>query len=313
MTVDIKRIQSAGAFGSWIFSAGTLRPRVLNARRRAATIAAVAALGVVMLAPPTTFAQNADSDLGKFSASGSGIVVPARSWDISAEVPNQIKRIFFKEGQFVKKGDLLVKFDTSFKKLDVELAELTLARARTKLALAKDRFDRKKKLGNVATEVELRESSLNLEVAQADLREAEILLSKAKTILEVQEIYAPFDGQVSAPLYRDNANVDPARDTEIATLVQLDPINVRVEAKYRRVQIRVEDGETDAEVLKQLTLTLELPDGTTYPHQGRLLTAPYKFDPETGTGTVMAQFPNPNLLLRPGLKVKVTSYERSKQ
>jgi multidrug efflux pump subunit AcrA (membrane-fusion protein) len=118
---------------------------------------------------------------------------------------------------------------------------------------------------------------------------------------------------VSAPLYRDNANVDPARDTEIATLVQLDPINVRAEAKYQRAQIRVKDGQTDSEVLERLTLTLELPDGTMYPHRGRLLTVPYKFDSETGIGTVIAQFPNPNLLLRPGLKVKVTSYERSRQ
>jgi RND family efflux transporter MFP subunit len=310
MTSQTKDGERGGKISSWISAARRLRPRAHIPCRRAA---AIAAFGLGMLASLEAFAQNADSALGKFSASGSGIVVPARSWDISAEVPNQIKRIFFTEGQFVKKGDLLVNFDTSFKKLDVDLAELALMRARTRLTLASDRFNRKKKLGDVATQVEVRESSQNLQVAQADVREAKILLAKARTILKVQEIYAPFDGQVSAPLYRDNANVDPARDTEIATLVQLDPINVRAEAKYQRAQIRVKDGQTDSEVLERLTLTLELPDGTMYPHRGRLLTVPYKFDSETGIGTVIAQFPNPNLLLRPGLKVKVTSYERSRQ
>jgi multidrug efflux pump subunit AcrA (membrane-fusion protein) len=45
-----------------------------------------------------------------------GTVVAARSWNVSAEMGGKINRIHFIEGQQVYQGDLLVEFDTDFKK-----------------------------------------------------------------------------------------------------------------------------------------------------------------------------------------------------
>jgi hypothetical protein len=59
-----------------------------------------------------------------------------------------------------------------------------------------------------------------------------------------------------------------------------------------------------------ITLVIELPHGTEYPHTGRLLTTAFSYETETGIGTGIAEFPNPERVLRPGLKVKVTSYEK---
>ena len=59
-----------------------------------------------------------------------------------------------------------------------------------------------------------------------------------------------------------------------------------------------------------MTLVLQLPNGTRYSHNGRLLTSAFKFNPDTGLGTVIGEFPNPAHILRPGLKVKVNGYER---
>ena len=277
-----------------------------------ATIGIATCIGLALAwLAPVAMAQEAPVSYGKFSASGDGVVVPARSWDISAEVPNQIKKIHFVEGQFVKEGDLLVEFDTMFKKLDLQLAELALERAKTDLDKANEQLDRKRKLGPTASKVELRDSILDARLAEANAKEAEILLEKAKTILKVQKIYAPFDGQVSAPLFRDNANVNSAEDSEIATLVQLDPIHVRVQGTHEKLQSRVSEGRTEADVRGLITLVIELPDGTKYPHTGRLLTTAFSYDTETGYGTGIAEFPNPERVLRPGLKVKVTSYEKS--
>ena len=131
-------------------SIGRLAPSRFHLNTATINIALAAALLGSAILAPAAMAQDTSSNHGKFSASGSGIVVPARSWDISAEVPNQIKKIYFKEGQFVKKGDLLVEFDTMFKKLDAELAELALARAKTDLARANEQLQRKKKLGLTA-------------------------------------------------------------------------------------------------------------------------------------------------------------------
>jgi multidrug efflux pump subunit AcrA (membrane-fusion protein) len=58
-----------------------------------------------------------------------GVVVPARAWDVSAEISNKIGGLHFIEGQIVAEGDLLVEFDTGFKLLELDLAEARLAEA----------------------------------------------------------------------------------------------------------------------------------------------------------------------------------------
>ena len=256
-------------------------------------------------------AQEASNAHGNFTASGTGIVIPARSWDISAEASNKISKLFFIEGQFVEKGDLLVEFDRAFKALDVRLAKTALARAKASLAKANENLGRKEKLSEgVVSEADLRDAMLDATIAETEAETAAIQLQKAELVLSVQKLHAPFDGQMTAPRYRENANVDVAEGHEIATLLQLDPIHVRIEGKYERLFDRLAAGQSEAEVLGRITLVLELPNGTRYSNTGRLLTSAFKFDPETGLGTVIGEFPNPKHILRPGLKVSVNAYER---
>ncbi len=256
-------------------------------------------------------AQDASNAKDNFTSAGTGIVLPARSWDISAEVSNKINKLHFIEGQFVKKGDLLVEFDRAFKELEVRLANAALAQAKAQLAKANENLARKEKLSEgVVSEADLRDALLDATIAEAEAETAGIQLQKAEIILSVQKLYAPFDGQMTAPRYRENANVDVAEGHEIATLIQLDPIHVRIAGKYERLFDRLSAGQSEAEELSRITLVLELPNGTRYLHAGRLLTSAFKFDPDTGLGTVIGEFPNPEHILRPGLKVKVNGYER---
>ena len=48
---------------------------------------------------------------------------------------------------------------------------------------------------------------------------------------------------------------------------------------------------------------LTLPNGPKYPHVGRISGGGYEFEPNTQAMEVMVEFPNPGLLLRPGLNV----------
>lgn len=274
-----------------------------------------AALVAVLLAAPVA-AQDAAPSIEGGSDSGAstaeGVVVAARSWDISAEVSNKISRIHFVRGQIVKRGDLLVEFDTTFKKLEVALAEAALARASTQLELAKEVFDRQEELKSkgAVSLAKYKDALFGAEIAQADQRAAEVELEMARSILDAQKLYAPFDGQMSAPRYRENANVDISDGTEIATLVQLDPIHVLFSVPYERVLIRMQSDKTDEEVAASIKVVLELPDGSTYPHHGKIISAGFDLDPETGFNSVLVEFPNPRRVLRPGLKVTATGYEQ---
>ena len=256
-------------------------------------------------------AQDASNTAGSFTSAGTGIVIPARSWDISAEVSNKINKLHFIEGQFVKKGDLLVGFDQAFKTFDVQIAKTALARAKANLAKANENLARKQKLSEgVVSEADLRDAMLDAKIAETEAEKAAIQLKMAKLILSVQKLHAPFDGQMTAPRYRENANVDVKEGHEIATLIQLDPVHIRMEGNYERLFTRLSAGQSEADLLGRITLVLELPNGTRYSHTGRLLTSAFRFDPDTGLGTVIGEFPNPEHILRPGLKVKVSGYER---
>ncbi|RBW49595.1 hypothetical protein DS909_22140 [Phaeobacter gallaeciensis] len=58
-------------------------------------------------------------------------------------------------------------------------------------------------------------------------------------------------------------------------------------------------------------MSLELPDGSDYSHMGKMLTTSFGYDSETGLGTGIAEFPNPDLILRPGIKVGISSYDEN--
>lgn len=260
----------------------------------------------------TTVANAQSSDSGVFSAEGNGIVVPAKSWDVSAAAENQIETVHFIEGQMVKEGDLLVTFDQVFKKWDARIAELEHLQAISDLELAKAELSRMEKLGETSVpKVQIIEARARVRSAEARVEIADLDAQKAKALSDLQLIHAPFDGQMSAPRFRDNANV-VAESPEIGTLYQLNPIHVRIEGTYERHEERILAGETQESVMEGLTIVLELPGGAEFPHKGRLISTPFEFDPETGIGYSIAEFPNPEYLLRPGMKVQVTSYETAK-
>lgn len=248
-------------------------------------------------------------EVGEFSAKGTGIVEAARSWDVSAMAENQIDTIHFIEGQLVKKGDLLVTFDQVFKKWDARIAELDHLHAEGQLELANEKLHRLEALeeNQFASEVMLIEARIEQRLAEEKVESTDLNAQKAKALSDLQLIYAPFDGQMSAPRFRNNSNVI-RESPELATLYELDPINVRVEGTYQKHQELVATGKTPEGVMENLMLVLELPDGTEYLHRGRLISTPVEYDPETGVGYSLASFPNPKHLLRRGMKVTVTSY-----
>ena len=64
-------------------------------------------------------------------------------------------------------------------------------------------------------------------------------------------------------------------------------------------------GTYSAEELRQVPVSLSLPDDTAYAEMGRIVGIGNDLDPETGEGSILFEFPNPRGILRPGLRVIV--------
>jgi RND family efflux transporter MFP subunit len=267
----------------------------------------IGAIGLALFVSTAAAQQDSQKDT-KSLATGEGIVVPARSWDASAEVSNQITKIHFVRGRHVKKGDLLVEMDTFFKEVDVELAKVALLRTNAALAQAEENLQRQTKLKDrkVSSLAGFRDAEIATELARADVRDAELKLKKAEGLLQVQTIYAPFDGLMSAPRYRDNANVDISDGTEIGILVQLDPIHVLArEPLIESTLDRLQGNKSVEDLIEKFSARLILPNGDEYPHEGRAVSIAFDVDQETGLTSFLLEFPNPRTVLRPGLKVQV--------
>ncbi len=267
-----------------------------------------AALASVFLICGASAQENGDKQ--KISPTFEGTVVVAKAYDISPKHKNKITRIHFHRGQIVKKGDLLVEFDTTDKKLDVDFAKAAYDRARAKQKLAQDRLGRIEKLRDkkLASLAKYQEAQLNSDIATANANIAKIELERAKLTLRGHKLYAPFDGQMSAPRFAENANVGVRVGSEIAKIVQLDTIHVRYSVPYAYFVKRKREVPSNTEIFQNGSVRLILPDGSFYDHIGKLVAWEYDVN-KSGMLTSTAEFSNPKLLLKPGLKVTLEAIE----
>jgi RND family efflux transporter MFP subunit len=213
-------------------------------------------------------------------------------------------------GQFVHKGDLLFEFDARDQELALALAQARLKPAEAQLRLAEATLKIAQSLrSNAASELQFLEADARRDVAIAQLEEARTNVQVAELALSQMKLYAPISGIIGHPLINIGTFItkESREQSRLATIAQLDPIHVvgRVSASAY-----FQPGATSGnpqQAAQQREFSLTLPTGETYPHRGRFVSGVYAFDPASQTVEVTVEFPNPDLLLRPGLEVKLRS------
>ena len=160
---------------------------------------------------------------------------------------------------------------------------------------------------DATSELQLLQAKAERDIAAADVGEVETSVRMAELTLLELKLHAPFDGIMSAPMFAEGTFLKRERQSKLARIVQLDPIRVAAEAPFDVYAARRQVTKTDEQTLKDIELTLILPNGNQYPHKGRLISGGYQFGVDTQRIEVWAEFPNPNHLLRPGLKVTLES------
>ncbi|QQS07253.1 MAG: efflux RND transporter periplasmic adaptor subunit [Fibrobacterota bacterium] len=130
----------------------------------------------------------------------SGNMQPLDSVNIKSEVSGQIVKVFFREGDAVKRGQLVAQIDSSTFVVARDKAALDVDRNRLALKLAKRDLERVKELaatGSVSND-RIEDLSAMVEKAELDLRSAQLVLSDANLNLVRTRIRAPMDGRLIA-------------------------------------------------------------------------------------------------------------------
>jgi RND family efflux transporter MFP subunit len=142
-----------------------------------------------------------------------------------------------------------------------------------------------------------------IQLAEAAVESARAAVTQAELNLSYTRIESPISGIISK-LSVDTGNlVGKGEPTLLATVSSVDPIYVDfaiTEGDYLRLVKRIPGlGRGEAQ-RGAPTLELIIADATTFPHKGRPVFVDRAVDQKTGTINVRAEFPNPQLVLRPG-------------
>jgi RND family efflux transporter MFP subunit len=242
-----------------------------------------------------------------------GTVVAAREAEISPRFDGLLRRIRFSPGQVVEEGDLLFEFEPAGKQLILAADRAKRKRAEAQLRGAEIKLKNNEPLRgkNVISEMAFLELEVARDIAAANAEEARAHERGAEIGLKEMNLYAPFKGVMSHPFVKEGVFITQhARDqSALAQITQLNPILVRGQVPYEMYHRRRESLKTDAP--ERMEFSLILPNGEEFPQVSRYVGGGYEFEAETQTIVVWFEFPNPDYLLRPGLRVTVQSKIKS--
>ncbi len=144
---------------------------------------------------------------------------------------------------------------------------------------------------------------VGVDAATAAVAAAEAAVKNAELDLSYCTITAPMDGLIGQRLVSPGNLVGRGEPTLLATISALDPLRVSFalsEAEYLTIARRMGKSAKNP-----VPIELILADGTAHPHKGHVTIADRAVDQKTGTLTVVAEFPNPERIIRPGQFGKV--------
>jgi membrane fusion protein (multidrug efflux system) len=232
---------------------------------------------------------------------------------IRARVDGVLEEIHFLEGRPVAKGQLLYVIDATPYRSKVVEAEGRLAEARTNLAKASSDLDRIRPLAEIfaVSQQDLDAAVAQFEAAQGALQAARAQVEQANIQLGYTRIAAPIDGLIGITQAKVGEYVGREPNPVVLNFVsQVDPIRVRFsinEREYLRFRRAFSEGlqELDEQRRGDEVLDLILADGTVHEHQGAVVSFNAAVDPQTGTLTMEADFPNPDRIVLPGQFARV--------
>ena len=287
-------------------------------RRRTLTLAAVCAillLGVVVfldrnheapraapLPPVPVVASTAQKRNFPIELTGLGNVTALNAASITSQVTGIISSINFREGQIVKKGELLAQIDPRTFQAQLDQAIGTLGRDKSHLANAEVNLTRYQEL---AQQKAIASQMLSNQQSAVTELENEIIMDNAaialaRTNLSYTSLVAPFDGVTGIRLLDVGNIIQPTNTTGVVVVTQIQPISVLftlASTDIPRVVAALAKGSVTAEAFGQ--------DDKTLLDTGKLLVVNNQANPASGTVQLKAIFPNARRQLWPGTFVNV--------
>jgi len=238
-----------------------------------------------------------DDYVGRFEA--------RQSVEIRPRVSGYVSRVAFRDGDFVKAGDLLYVIDPRPFEAAVAQARADVARSKASADLARSIFAR-----STALMKDNAISQQELDTARAQSAEADAAVAAARATQDARaldlgfaRVKAPISGRLSDRRVDVGGNVQSG-ETVLTTIVSLNPIHFVIsgsEALYLKYQRANQAGTRPSSRVTPNPVEIRLSDETDFRWRGRLDFVDNTLDTASGTMRGRAVVPNPDGFLTPGM------------
>ena len=301
-----------------------------GARRRGRSLVACAGMLVLLTAcgqenrfvappPPKVTVEFPAQQMFTPYLEATGNTAAINTVKLVARVEGYVQEIKYQDGAAVKKDTPLFVIEPQPYKVQLEQAQAAEEGAKATLVNAQAEFTRQQELQakDVSTQANLDKARANRDTAHASVLQAQASTQSAEINLGYTTVSAPFNGVVTARKVSIGELVGGNHASELATIVQLDPIWVWFNLSERDVQrvraAMAERGVTIIELIHKVPVEVGLQTETGYPHKGLLDYVAPDVNQSTGTLQVRGVFENAKFALLPGYFVRVRVPLRSEQ
>ena len=226
--------------------------------------------------------------------------------EVRPQVSGVILRRLFQEGSIVRQGQTLYEIDPSIYHAAAAQASANLQSARASAEAANALATRYKPLAamQAVAQQDYTTAVSQARVANAAIAQNSAALRTAQINVRFTRVPAPISGRVGLSAFTEGALVTSGQTGSLTTITRLDPVYVDIQQSAADLLALRHSLASGGVQPTEAPVRLLLPDGSDYGVSGTVEFSQVIVDPNTGTVTLRASFPNPDNILLPGMFVK---------
>jgi len=234
--------------------------------------------------------------------------------EIRPQVSGLLQKRLFKEGSYVKTGQVLYQIDPAPFHAVLDNALAALAGAEANLPAIRLRAERYGELlpDKAVSQQNYDDAASAQKQVEAEIASWKAQVKSARINMEYTRITAPISGRIGRSNVTEGAIVTAYQPISLATIQQLDPMYVDVPqstTELLHLKRRLKEGRLHHDGINQAKVKLILEDSNAYPQKGTLQFTDVTVDPTTGSVILRMVFPNPQKFLLPRMFVRAIVQE----